>query len=93
MKQLAVLVCLSLAGYWSILQSPLFYLDDALRVVTHTSINQGVHGRPIADWLYFLLSGGTFLDVSPLSQILALAFMLAGSLLIAHAFVPQKKAS
>lgn len=83
------MLLIAMLFYMSILRSPLFFGDDALRVFTHTSINQGVHGRPLADLAYGVLSGGLFVDMSPLSQVLALAFMLMAGMLIARVFVPQ----
>ena len=65
-------LAVTLVAYWSILRSPLLYVDDALRVYTFESINQGVHGRPYADIIYKLFTNGIFIDISPLSQIIAL---------------------
>lgn len=77
-KQLTyILAVLTAVGaYWAILRSPLLFMDDALRVYTQMSINQGVHGRPLADLVYQFLSNGLFVDISPLSQIVALMAMI-----------------
>lgn len=69
-----ILVMLAVGlSYWAILRSPLLFVDDAIRVFTNMSINQGVHGRPFADVAYMLLSNGLFVDFSPMTQVLALA--------------------
>lgn len=86
-KHFLVMLFLAIIAYASILRSPLFYTDDALRVFTHTSINQGVHGRPLADVIYSLLSAGLFVDISPLSQIFALSCLIASGMLVTHAFI------
>lgn len=80
---------LALAGYWTVLASRMPYCDDALRIYTHTSINQGVHGRPLADVAYGLLSGGMFVDVAPVSQILALACLLGAALGVVRILVRE----
>ena len=81
------LVLLAWAG---ILLSPALYGDDALRVYTHTSINQHVHGRPLADAIYSLLSGGMYVDIAPLGQVFALALLLVAGVLVARAFVSRE---
>lgn len=66
-KQLTyILAVLTAVGaYWAILRSPLLFVDDVLRVYTQMSINQGVHGRPLADLVYQFLSNGLFVDIIP----------------------------
>lgn len=81
-----MMLLLACAAYFALFISPHWYFDDALRVYTHTSINQGVHGRPLADVVYGFLSGGMFMDFSPLSQIWALAFLLLAGVLVTRSF-------
>lgn len=81
------IVCVA---YFSIFNSNLFYVDDGLRVFSHTSINQGIHGRPLADSIYSFFSGGLFVDVSPLSQIYSLCFILLSGYIITFIFIPSQ---
>lgn len=85
-----VVLC-SLVGYSSILLSPWFYCDDAIRIYTHMSINQNVHGRPFADLVYKMLANGNFMDISPLTQILALVCLGIAGILITNTFLKATK--
>ena len=71
---------------WAILRSNFLYVDDAARVYNFGSINQGVHGRPFADFFYKLLTSGIFIDFSPLSQLLALSCLVWSGILICDVF-------
>lgn len=82
-----VLLLLACVAYWTMFSSRMPYCDDALRIYTHTSINQGVHGRPLADVVYGLLTGGLFTDAAPISQILAIACLLGAGFVVARVFV------
>ena len=77
---------LIIIAYQAILRSPLLYGDDALRVYTFETINQGVHGRPFADILYMFFTGGIFVDFSPLSQLIALFCMALSGYIIYNTF-------
>lgn len=71
----------------------MLFLDDALRVYTHTSINQGVHGRPLADYIYSFFSSGFYNDISPLSQISCIAMTILGGMFavnVFYALLPEK---
>lgn len=74
-------------AYWAILRSPLLFADDAVRVFTYMSINQGVHGRPFADLVYVLLSNGLFVDISPMTQIMALLAMAWAGMRLHYCFL------
>lgn len=89
-KILLISLLLASSAYFSIFRSSLFYIDDAVRVFSHTSINQGIHGRPLADVVYSVFSGGLFVDISPLSQVYALCFMLISIGMITHALCPSR---
>lgn len=72
------LICtVSLIAYASILRSPLYFMDDALRIAINEGVNQGVHGRPFADVIFTFFSDGLFIDISPFSQIIAVFFLIA----------------
>lgn len=77
---------ISLLAYWAILRSPLLYADDAVRVYTYLGINQGVHGRPLADMLYLFFTGGLFIDFSPFTQVIALMAMTWAGFLLSDVF-------
>lgn len=85
-RHFMLLLLLAIFAWWPILHSPMLFYDDALRVFTHTSINQGVHGRPFADYIYYIFSSGFFCDISPLSQISCLAMIILGGLFVVKAF-------
>lgn len=89
-KRLLVLLLICIVSYFTILNSNFLYGDDGLRIFTHTSINQGVNGRPVADILYAFISDNTFMDTSPFSQILALLFILCAGILIVSAFFNEQ---
>lgn len=89
-KNILLLLPVCIISYFTILNSNFLYSDDGLRIFTHTSINQGVHGRPIADILYALISDNTFMDASPFSQIIALLFILCTGILIVSAFLDEQ---
>lgn len=78
----SLLVLSSFISWLAVFNSGYFYLDDAFRVVTHTSINQGIQARPLADVIQWILSHGLMMDFSPFSQILCLAcYAMAGIML------------
>uniref|UniRef100_I2Q7R2 Uncharacterized protein n=1 Tax=Desulfovibrio sp. U5L TaxID=596152 RepID=I2Q7R2_9BACT len=83
----------SIIAYSSIIRSPLFFEDDALRVAINEGVNQGVHGRPFADMIYTFFSGGLFIDISPFSQIVAIFFMILSATILLSGFsiVTEKK--
>lgn len=82
-----LLLLIAIFSWWPILHSPMLFYDDALRVFTHTSINQGVHGRPFADYIYSFFSSGFFCDISPFSQISCLALIILGGLIVVNIFL------
>ena len=85
-KNFFILFFISICAYSSILQSNYFFADDAYRVFTYTKIDQGGHGRPLADIFYYILSAGTFMDMSPLSQILAIMLLIGSAFLTIKIF-------
>lgn len=80
--------CLAWRG---ILAGKFIYADDRVRVFTHTSLDQGVQGRFLNDVFYNFFSQGLFVDISPLSRVLCLGFIILAGYLLIHFFEIKKR--